>query len=344
MVKVLNFTGQQQVLIRTPEDESTSFSFLEIIDRVDRLPLDYERNDNYKENVYQLTTHDGLKIGFVLSFILEEFRRVDNKVFEEIFLVDEKKHSISFRSTDFDQRNKQISDFAKSLYDKSTLEGIKGWRNERYAVWAPRAIPYVLVERAMAGILGIITYGVHINGYVVDETTREIRVWVPRRSANKPTWPSMLDNIIAGGLGYPYGIEETVFKESVEEANLPKSVIKKCIKAAGVVSYLYYPKNIQEDTFTTESSFIVGEVEYIYDLKLDHDIIPTPNDGEVDSFNLFTLQEVIEALQNGEFKPNCALVMVDFLIRHGYITTENEPNYLEIVNKMHRALPFPTLN
>jgi len=35
------------------------------------------------------------------------------------------------------------------------------------------------------------------------------------------------------------------------------------------------------------------------------------------------------------FKPNCALVLLDFMIRHGLITAENEPNFLEIMTRLH---------
>ena len=55
----------------------------------------------------------------------------------------------------------------------------------------------------------------------------------------------------------------------------------------------------------------------------------------------------------GDFKPNCALgtsshsssellslnvlllVLLDFLVRHGKVNEENEPNLLEILSRMH---------
>jgi len=44
----------------------------------------------------------------------------------------------------------------------------------------------------------------------------------------------------------------------------------------------------------------------------------------------------------GAFKPNCALVVLEFLVRHGILTAENEPDYVEIVARLHRRLEFPT--
>ncbi len=44
----------------------------------------------------------------------------------------------------------------------------------------------------------------------------------------------------------------------------------------------------------------------------------------------------------GEFKPNCALVLLDFFVRHGIVTAENEPDYIDIVSRLHRRVEFPT--
>lgn len=70
--------------------------------------------------------------------------------------------------------------------------------------------PCLLVERAAAAPLGLRAYGVHVNGFVAGGDGRE-RLWVARRSWNKPTWPGMLDHIVAGG--QPYGISPTEVRE-----------------------------------------------------------------------------------------------------------------------------------
>lgn len=345
MVAVKKDSYNREILVRTEDDDIKGFSFLEIIERVDKLSPELMESNDFKTNLYYLETHEGTRIGFICKFILTKMIEICPDLIEEAFEVSHSNYSVKFRSTNFETRNGQIDKIARFLRDNSDIEDLIGWRDERYAVWSPEKKPYVLVERSMAGPLGIITYGVHINGYFHTSDTNEIRFWVPRRSATKPTWPYMLDNMVAGGIGYPYGIYETVLKESMEEARLPKDIIETSISNAGAVSYLFYQGAKDEtEKFNNQQSYIVGEVEYVYDLKLDEKIVPKPNDGEVDSFNLFSLQEVVTTLQNAEFKPNSALVMVDFLIRHGFITPENEPNYLEIVSRMHRKMPFPTRN
>lgn len=43
-----------------------------------------------------------------------------------------------------------------------------------------------------------------------------------------------------------------------------------------------------------------------------------------------SVPQVLSALHAGRFKPNCGLTLVDFFIRHGLVTPDNEPNYLQI--------------
>lgn len=341
-MKVVKNEYGAEILRHESPDTKT---FLDIVKRVDSLPCDYCDDPYFLENVFHLSSHDGLRIGYVLRFVIDEMQKLLTKsLFDSTFRVDESNRMLIFRSSDFETRNSSLEKLGIEMYRHSEIAVLMGWRNEKYAVWIDKHKPYVLVERAVAGILGIITYGVHVNGFTIDEISNEIKFWIPRRASSKPTWPNMMDNVIAGGLGYPCGVFETLVKESWEEANIPKGIIAQYAKSAGVVSYFFYQGDSFSDCFNAESAFIGGEVEYIYDLQLPEHVIPKPNDGEVESFELLSLQDTVNALLNNEFKPNCGLIMLDFLIRHGYVTPENEPNYLEIVNRIHRRMPFPTLN
>ncbi|CCH58844.1 hypothetical protein TBLA_0A10660 [Henningerozyma blattae CBS 6284] len=342
MVKV-EIQNDKEVIVR---ESNEAFSFLDVINSVDNLPQDYLNCKSFKSNVFTLQSHTEVPIGYIPKFVINEFEsNVDSIIIDNLFEISKENKTVRFVSETFDKRNKDLDVLAKYLYNNSTnLKEIKGWRNEKYTVWISKGNPYILVERSMAGLLGIITYGIHINGYIKDPATGQLKFWIPRRSSKKQTWPSMLDNVVAGGLSHPFSISETVLKEATEEANLSPDFVKQNIKAVGVTSYFHYPGELEKDTFDDESSFIVGEVEYLYDIEFPISIIPKPNDGEVEAFNLFTLQQVVESLKKLEFKPNCGLIMVEFLIRHGYINPDNEPNFLTIQNKIHRTLPFPVRN
>ncbi|SCU83512.1 LAMI_0C03510g1_1 [Lachancea mirantina] len=339
MTEVVTISGKQ-VLKRSDQDEKDGFSFLSIVESVDKLSMDYFSDEHFLENVYSLKTHDGTQIGFVLKCVIKEFLSCAKNEFDQVFRLLESDKALQFLSEDYDQRNCQLNQLALQLREKSSFECLKGWRNEFYTVFEKDKRKYVLVERAIAGLLGIVTYGVHINGFVKDRETGDLKFWVPRRSATKATWPSMLDNTIAGGLGHPHGIYETIFKEGMEEAHLPREIIQNYLVAVGAVTYFYFQG---DDKFTSESSLVTGEVEYLFDLQLPENVIPRPHDDEVESFQLLTLQEVVTSIRRLAFKPNCALVLVEFLIRHGFITAENEPNYLVILNRIHRNLPLPLM-
>lgn len=45
----------------------------------------------------------------------------------------------------------------------------------------------------------------------------------------------------------------------------------------------------------------------------------------------------MDRIAAGEFKPNCALVLIHFLIQRGFITAESEPDYLDIIAGMSGA-------
>ncbi|KAG9125663.1 hypothetical protein FRC07_006699 [Ceratobasidium sp. 392] len=137
------------------------------------------------------------------------------------------------------------------------------------------------------------------------------------------TWPGMLDNSVAGGI--PHGMTpfESMVKECEEEASLAEDVSRKLLRTVGAVSYFF---------------------QYLYEMLCpsedDPAYVPKPLDGEVESFELMSWQEVVERMLAGEFKRNSAVVLVEFLMRHGKITPENEPNYLEIMTRMHGRFGF----
>ncbi|KAJ2909958.1 hypothetical protein GGI21_001355, partial [Coemansia aciculifera] len=83
------------------------------------------------------------------------------------------------------------------------------------------------------------------------------------------------------------------------------------------------------------------ETHYVLDLELPSDFVPVPMDGEVESFQLLSVDETLEQLKRGDFKPDCVVCAVDFLIRHGVITPDNEPDYLAIIDSLHSVLPYP---
>lgn len=242
------------------------------------------------------------------------------------------------------ERTRTVAAVMAYWRSQDTFEVLRGWRNELWPVYgADNAELLYSTERAGTGLLGITRYGVHMMAYVREgqsegESGHGMRIWVPRRAANKETYPGMLDNAAAGGLMTGEEPFECVVREADEEADLPGPLMREHARAAGTVTYVYLT---DARAGGEPLGQIYPEVQWVYEIELPADVRPRPKDGEVESFSLMTVDEVRDELARGSFKPNCALVALDFFVRHGVLTRENEPDYDEIVRRMHRRLPFP---
>lgn len=255
-----------------------------------------------------------------------------------------------------DGLSQAMGSVAQAMKDDGVFnECLQGWRNELYEIFADPASSYFeqhgfkqtsiesniafSFERAACAIFGLATFGVHMTAF--EGRGEDMKIWVPRRSPTKATWPSMLDNSVAGGI--PSGMTpfESMVKECEEEASLADDFVRPRLVQCGVATYFY----------VTDQGWLQPEVENVYDLPLPVKGSPdyvdlTPLDGEVESFKLIPVKEVLDMLLHTpeQFKPNSGLILVDFLVRHGFITVENEPHLIEIVSRCHRKLtevPMP---
>ncbi|MGH6961492.1 MAG: NUDIX domain-containing protein, partial [Dongiaceae bacterium] len=180
------------------------------------------------------------------------------------------------------------------------------------------APPLMVMERAAVPAFGVRAYGVHLSGHV--GSGADLRLWVGRRSHRKPTYPGKLDHLVAGGQPAGLSLGENLLKECAEEASLPPALVGRA-RPAGVVSYL---------TATDEG--IRNDVLFVYDLELPPDFVPVNSDGEIEEFFLWPIERVRRVLaETDDFKFNVALVIIDFLIRHGLIGPD-EPDYLALVD------------
>ncbi|XP_069503561.1 uncharacterized protein [Ambystoma mexicanum] len=225
----------------------------------------------------------------------------------------------------YEQRSAAVHQVLEELRGKNLFQCLNEWRDERYEVMRQFSDqPLMNMERAATPLFGVKQYGVHINGYLW--RGGELFMWLARRSSTKPTYPGLLDNLAAGGISTGLGIKETLIKECQEEACIPESIASHA-KPVGSVSYTYEsPKGIYP------------ECQFVFDLELPEDFVPKPGDGEVQEFYLWPLEKVKEAIATSDFKPNCALVVLDFLVRHSFIQPDQERYYLEFVEGLHRTL------
>jgi 8-oxo-dGTP pyrophosphatase MutT (NUDIX family) len=213
-----------------------------------------------------------------------------------------------------------VDEVIEALIEQGVISHRHG---ERYAVAAGFQAPaLLLVDRAAAAQFGIRTYAQHLNGYL--RAGRHLQLWLGRRVRTKRNFPSRLDNTAAGGL--PYGITpaDNLAKECWEEAGISLALAQTAIPVGAVSYCMETPLGLRRDTLFT------------YDLELPADFEPRCVDGEMEAYQRLPLEAVATLVRDTEeVKPNSALVLIDFLIRHGALRP-GHPDYLELVRGLHR--------
>jgi 8-oxo-dGTP pyrophosphatase MutT (NUDIX family) len=237
--------------------------------------------------------------------------------------------------TDLESRSRILAQYLQEVREKQIFDVLTGWRNEEYPIYGPNRKLVLSMERSVTPLLGVVTYGVHMTAYV--NTPDGMKIWAPRRADSKPTYPGMMDNTVAGGLSTGEEPFECLVRECEEEASLPKHIVERA-RPCGTLTYFH----VRDARAGGETGLCQPECQYIYDLELPEDVIPKPGDDEAIDFQLLSVKEVQEALANGKFKPNCALLLVEFFVRHSILTPETDSDYIEIVSRLHRKLEFPT--
>jgi hypothetical protein len=198
-------------------------------------------------------------------------------------------------------------------------------RHEQYPVltgWG--AAPLATLDRGASPYFGIRAFGVHLNGYVL-APDGSVSLWIGTRSLDKAIAPGKLDNIVAGGQPIGLSLRENLIKECAEEANLQEDLARRA-KSVGAITYRFAgERGLKTDTL------------FLYDLLMPESVIPENMDGELTGFALWPIEQVAKRLvETDDFKFNVALVLIDFMIRHGLFDVEH-PAYLPLVHGLHWA-------
>jgi hypothetical protein len=79
----------------------------------------------------------------------------------------------------------------------------------------------------------------------------------------------------------------------------------------------------------------------VYDLKIIEPCFnPQGKEPGIERFEAMDVPQVIESLKADRWKPNCGLVMLDFMVRHGLVTKANDSRFNDIKRDLRRLLPF----
>ncbi|EDN03043.1 NUDIX hydrolase [Histoplasma capsulatum] len=319
-------------------------SYLDLVKECDSFPYIQDDPADYKayvSNFHEFKINGYSQIlGYMPDEIVEKFSWPE-PTWKVVKGVEGQSGTITLMSPENvspEERTTLINNTLQEARDTFEVLKGKGWRNEMYPIYVPGTNKLLAsIERSAACLFGIPTWGIHMTAYV-ENADGTYMLWVPRRSMTKSTFKGMLDNSVAGGMATGERPFECMLREAEEEASLDEEVARNAI-SAGVLRYIYE----RDERAGGETGLLQPECEYIYDLKLPPDVILKPKDGEVERFTLMSVDDVIIELKQGNFKPNCAVVIIDFLIRHGILKPEDDNHYEEICSRLRRRIEYANI-
>jgi len=195
------------------------------------------------------------------------------------------------------------------------------------------------INRNAAPYLGITSTGVHLLCYVRDDKDdgvgenqsghSNVSLWLAQRAANKSHHALRWDVTVAGGQPVSLNFFENVVKEAGEEAGIDADLVTERAVSTGCLSKM---------TCNPDGTCMKPSLYYTWDMQVDREtFVPWPADGEVAVFELCSANQLEYEVRHGDrLRPAMILVVTDFLIRHGVITPDNEPDYTQIILAMHR--------
>lgn len=222
-----------------------------------------------------------------------------------------------------ESRSVALAEIAREWVSNGTIREL---RNEIYPVRDTWVGPdHFQLDRGLTPLFGVRAYGVHFNGFV--ETSDGYLMWIGKRSADRHIEPNKFDNMVAGGQPAGLSLMENLIKECEEEAGLPAALAARS-SPVGTISYCFEnDAGLKPDTL------------FCYDLRIPGDFTPINQDGEIADFRLMPLSEALKLIREGDsFKFNVALVILDFAIRRGVLSPDEEPEYEAIMLGLRQGL------
>lgn len=125
------------------------------------------------------------------------------------------------------------------------------------------------------------------------------------------------------------GLLDNVVKECQEEAGVPEALARRA-RSVGAVSYV-------AESAQSAIASVKRDVIFCFDLELPRDFVPAPVDGEVESFELWPAQRVMDTVAfTDDYKDNCNLVLIDLFLRHGLVSPDM-PGYVALLHGLRNA-------
>jgi 8-oxo-dGTP pyrophosphatase MutT (NUDIX family) len=173
---------------------------------------------------------------------------------------------------------------------------VRAWRDEQLAVHAPDGTVLGTVERGVVRLLGIATHAVHLLGF-----DAEGRHWVQQRAFDKPDDPGLWDTLMGGMVGAGESTEQTLERETWEEAGLKLAQLQHLERGGLVIT--------NRPSANVPHGYVVEALTW-YRCVLPDGVSPRNVDGEVEQFRCMTPHEVVQRLEADQFTIDAGLMLV----------------------------------
>ena len=236
------------------------------------------------------------------------------------------------KDSDFDHKQAMNNLLSKARDDGLFPSLLRYWKNETCPVIGAQ-VPFS-IERAASLLFGIVIRGAHLVMYT--KTPMGTKIWVPRRALTRSEYPGQLDTTAGGGVATGETPLECGAREASEEARLSEALVLQGAVAYEPLRWCH----LDNEEEGGERNLLIPCAQYVFDLEVGADVVPKAVVGEFEEFYLLDARQVEIAIRKGEFKPSCGLVMIDWLIRHGFVAREGNKEFDEVVRRLRRDLTF----
>lgn len=237
--------------------------------------------------------------------------------------------------------------FRNMCYDdnvQADFEGVGKWAGKDKSSRAEyvgliAGHPDVRIPDPLGVHLGVVQVGAHLTLY----KTNPLRVLVQLRSS-EASYPDLLDQTGAGGLQHGESVYECAVREGKEEINPDIPALLQAGRPeydGQIVFATTRPRVARKYVGTFEISAKASfsrQVEAKWERKEPANSVL--QDTAVKSFRWMSEQEIIAAMKDAKFKPNCALVMMRFLMTKG-VMLQKEDVYKQVCRGLMAEIPLP---
>jgi 8-oxo-dGTP pyrophosphatase MutT (NUDIX family) len=202
-----------------------------------------------------------------------------------------------------------LAQMASALRDQGRLGK---WRNELLRVTGDSGQVRGLIERAAVRQLGIRTFAVHLVAYSQLANSAAITgMWVQQRALDKANDPGLWDTCAGGLAAGDESLLLSLEREVQEEAGLDLQHLQREGHQVKRGNTIQTRRNIPE-------GLLVEEL-LCWDIDLPTTVIPINQDGEVEQFQLWSIEKIIGGIADQQFTVEAALIIHQSLFNRGYL-------------------------